>query len=357
MPKNLKPSPFLLDCTLRDGSYAINFKFTAKDTKNISSGLDNLGFDYIEIGHGMGLGASREIKYRAAASDQEYMKAASLSVKKNKWGVFCIPGIAKLDDLRLASDYGAKFIRIGSDIKDNKESESFISLGKSLGLEVFANLMKSYTISPKNFALLAEKSINYGADIIYIVDSSGSMLPNELIDYIFLTQEKIGKKKIGFHGHNNLGMAIANSLTCCEENIFLIDTTIQGIGRSSGNAPSEQLVSSFIRGNFRTKIDPIELMNFGEKYIRPFISQRGIDTLDTIAGLSKFHSSYMSKIIEVAKEFHIDPKELITSLCKKTISSAPDNLIRKISTTLQKKCNKKYNFKLSQSKYYGNEQK
>jgi len=357
MTKKLKPSPFLLDCTLRDGSYPLNFKFTAKNTKSISFELDKLGFNYIEVGHGMGLGASRLKDVKASASDLDYMKAASAGVKKNKWGVFCIPGIAKLDDLRSAADCGAKFIRIGSDIENIKKTEGFIKLAKKLNLEVFANFMKSYTSPPKKFSLLASKSISYGADAIYIVDSSGGMTQRELTNYILFTKDKIGEKKIGFHGHNNLGLAVANSLRCYEENIFIIDTTLQGIGRSSGNTPSEQFICALIRNGYDVKIDPIQLMNASEIFIRPLIKVKGISSLDTVSGLSQFHSSYMPIIIKNAFHFGIDPKEIIIELCKKTKNDAPINLIKSISKRIQGKNNSRMSKMKFDPYYFGSEQK
>ena len=140
----------ILDCTLRDGSYVNNFQFTKNDTKKILNVLESSGVKFIEIGHGIGLGASRIEKFKAKESDKSYCQVASKVVKKAKWGVFCIPGVASLDDIRMAKDYGVKFVRVGTNIENYREQEKFINLCKKLNIFVASNFMKSYLVTPKN---------------------------------------------------------------------------------------------------------------------------------------------------------------------------------------------------------------
>ena len=327
----------LLDCTLRDGSYAVDFQFTTTDTENIVQELDDAGFPYIEIGHGIGLGASERGKNIAAASDTDYMKAAVKSIKKSKWGMFCIPGIAKLDHIKIAADFGINFLRIGSDVNEINSSLPFIELARKLNIEVYANFMKSYVLTPLEFARLAKKSYDFGAQLIYLVDSAGSMLPNEIKTYLKITREESPNIPLGFHGHNNLGLAVANSLVCVEEGVSMIDVSLQGLGRSSGNTPTEQFVSALSRAGYKQDIDPIKTMHLGEIFIRKKIERRGLCSLDTVAGLAQFHSSYMPTILSAAKKYSIDPRVLIIELCRHTKINAPKDLIEKIASTLEVK--------------------
>ena len=161
-----KRIPKLLDCTLRDGSYVIDFQFTANDTEQIGKALDNVHFPYIEVGHGIGLGASEQGQHVAAASDLEYMAAAAKAITRGKWGMFCIPGIARLDHLRAAADHGMGFVRVGTNVSEVDSSAPYIELARSLGMEVFGNFMKSYTLPPDEFARLAVRSASFGAILI-----------------------------------------------------------------------------------------------------------------------------------------------------------------------------------------------
>jgi len=349
-----KKLPKIMDCTLRDGSYVINFQFSAVDTESLVSELDLLGIDYIEVGHGIGMGASLFFKPAAFSSDIEYMKAAAKASKKSKWGMFCIPGIATLDNVREAADQGIDFIRIGTNFNDIKKSEAFISLSKKLNIEVCTNFMKSYVLPPEEFAEIALSSSKLGSDIIYIVDSSGGMTPKEVSTYIRTTKDKAPNIKIGFHGHNNLGLGVANALVCAEEEIEIIDVSLQGFGRGGGNVPTEQLLCALLRSGYSFNIDPLKIMDLGELYIRPRIERRGLCSLDTVSGLAQFHSSYMPIILEASKKFNVDPKKIILKLCEEDKTNATKINVENIAKNLNKldlKINALY-----EERYYGEEQ-
>jgi len=328
-------APIILDCTLRDGSYVIDFQFTAVDTENIARELDDIGCSYIEVGHGVGLGASERGKNVAAATDLEYMQAAAKVVKRGKWGMFCIPGIATLEHLHIAADNGMDFVRIGTDVSEVESSEPFIALAKKLDIEVYANFMKSYVLSPLEFALLVTRSAEFGADMVYLVDSAGGMLPNEVRAYLRIAREEAPNVPLGFHGHNNLGLAVANSLVCTEEGVAMVDTSLQGFGRSAGNTPIEQFLCALERSGYTVDIDPVSAMHLGETLIRPRIERRGLCSLDMVAGLAQFHSSYMPALLSAAKSHRVDPRLLIIELCRHDKINAPKALIDRIATILE----------------------
>jgi 4-hydroxy-2-oxovalerate aldolase len=297
--------------------------------------LDQAGFPYIEVGHGVGLGASAKGKNIAAATDVEYMQAAAKGVKRGKWGMFCIPGIANLDHLRVAADNGMNFVRIGTDVTEVDSSAPFIALARRLNIEVFANFMKSYVLSPLEFVRVAARSADFGAEMVYLVDSAGGMLPNEVRAYLRVARKKLPNVPIGFHGHNNLGLSVANSLVCVEEGAAMIDTSLQGFGRSAGNTPTEQFLCALVRGGFMVDIDPVKAMHLGETLIRPRIERRGLCSLDMAAGLAQFHSSYMPAVLSAAKHHRVDPRLLIIELCRHDRVNAPKDLVDRIATSLE----------------------
>jgi isopropylmalate/homocitrate/citramalate synthase len=140
---------------------------------------------------------------------------------------------------------------------------------------------------------------------------------------------------LGFHGHNNLGLAVANSLVCAEENVAMVDTSLQGFGRSAGNTPTEQFLSALVRAGCEPDIDPIEAMHLGETLVRPLIERRGISSLDIAAGQAQFHSSYMSAVLQAAKRHRIDPRALIIELCRHDKVNAPDDLLERLAADLE----------------------
>jgi 4-hydroxy-2-oxovalerate aldolase len=325
--KKASKSPEILECTLRDGSYALDFQFTASDTFNIARRLDRLGFQWIEVGHGVGLGASQNGQGVAAATDVEYMESAAEAVRNGRWGMFCIPGIARVEDIEIAADHGMDFVRVGCEVTEVEEAKVFIEMARDYGLFVFSNLIKSYTSSVEFFVQQALKTIDYGAQCVYIVDSAGGMLPKEIGDYASALREVRPEIKIGFHGHNNLGMAVANSLFCADIGFDVIDSSLQGFGRSAGNAVTEQLVAALIRNGMDAPADPVATMEAGEELIRPLMSEVGISSLDVTSGLALFHSSYMRRVLDSAKQNRVDPRYLILELCKHDRINAPPQLI------------------------------
>ncbi len=319
--------PRILECTLRDGSYAIDFQFTEEATQNIVRALEGVGFDLIEVGHGMGLGASDISKWRAVETDETYLNVVAKTVKKADWGMFCIPGIAKLDHIDMAADYGMKFIRIGTDVENYRDSERFIERAKKHGMFVCSNFMKSYVSEPTEFAQYALAVERYGSDLVYIVDSAGGMFPEDITHYVDAIREQSDALRLGFHGHHNLGMGVANALRAYELGVEIIDTSLQGFGRSTGNTPTEQFICALIRRNVSLDFDIVSVMDVADKYIRPLIRQKGITSVDMISGLSLFHSSYMPIIEQYAEQYEVDPRRLIMAVCAYDKINAPTELV------------------------------
>ena len=325
----------ILECTLRDASYPISYQFTAEDTAIIATGLFQAGFKRIEIGHGLGLGAS-SIKYGfAAASDEEYIAAASSVLPPGIFGLFAIPGIAELEALDLVAKYKGGFVRIGTDVKDTKLAESFIKKGKDLGLEVSANLMKTYS---KSVSEVVERSLQlqeWGADIIAVVDSAGGMMPEAVRSYI-RSLSLAGVKKIGFHGHNNLQLAVANTLIAIESGATMVDATLRGLGRSTGNAQTEALVMCMERLGYNTGIDIFETMDISDKIIAPLARGRGSDSIEIASGYSMFHSGYMPLIEKESKSNGVDIRKLIIAVGDGNGQSINEEFVSKIAKSLSK---------------------
>ena len=304
----------ILDTTLRDGSYAIDFKFSLNETRLIASALENAGVCQIEVGHGWGLNAESAGLGKAAHTDEEYIVAARQVLSKAKFGCFFIPGVARAGDLVKARDLGMDFVRIGNNITEYQLQENYINVAKNLGYYVSSNLLKSYVVTPKEFAERAKCVAEMGADVVVLVDSAGGMIPSEVKRYIRETR-RLTRIQLGFHGHDNLGLANANALAAVEEGATVIDSTLQGIGRSAGNSITESLVLILNKGGWNTGIDPFALFDAGERFIRPLLLHNGgYDPVDFILGIERFHSSFVPAIKKIAKELGLDYRELIAEI-------------------------------------------
>lgn len=298
----------IMDVTLRDGSYANNFQFSCSEQKVITSALEKIGCEYIEIGHGMGLGASSPQNGIALHTDEEYLQTAQKSLKSAKYGMFCIPSIASLEDVDMAADYGVSFLRIGTNVNEVEKSELYVRRAKERGIYVMTNYMKSYAVSPKQFVEQVKRSISYGADTVYVVDSAGSMMPDQ-IERLHDEIRKVSDISLGFHGHDNLGLAMWNSLKAAELGFEFIDCSLQGMGRSSGNVSTELFAINAQKFGYDINMDIHRLLEISKKYVYPLV--RKINPIDTMCGYTGFHTSYLGAIHRVAGKFGVNPLRLM----------------------------------------------
>lgn len=309
----------------------------------------------MNFGHGIGLGASRTGKGAASETDEGYMRAAAESLKTAMWGMFCIPGIATLEDVELAAKYGMKFVRVGTNVTEMEESEEFIARAKKHGMFVSANFMKSYAMEPKMFAEKAALTQKYGSDVLCIVDSAGGMLTSEMEQYIKAVQDRCNIR-LGFHGHNNLELAVANSLRAVELGVSIVDSSLQGMGRSAGNAPTEIILAAFERMGINLGINPIHVMDIGEKYIKPLINRHGYDSLDIICGYAQFHTSYMGLIREFSNKYWVDPRYLIMAVCAEDKVNAPSEMVERLAKKLRDEIDEVFTARFRFDQYHGAEQ-
>lgn len=302
----------ILDTTIRDGSYEVDFKFSCDDVAEITSKLDCLGFEYVEIGHGQGLDASSLENGISLHSDAEYMQVANENLKHGKFGFFCIPGIAKLESLGKARKNGMSFVRIGIDANRTEEAYDYIQEAKRQGLEVMVNFMKTYTVSPFVLAKKAKEMELMHVDVVYIVDSAGTMLPQEIEEY-YQAIRSVSQIKLGFHGHNNLGLAVSNTIKCVELGFDMIDCTLQGVGRSLGNASTEMVVMTLKKMGYDIEIDLPRLLEYGYVLLRDIMPRPLQNPLDLMCGFTGLHSGYLKDIYKCCNEKHVDPLRLIMS--------------------------------------------
>lgn len=304
----------ILDTTIRDGSYAVDFKFSLEDVSEITEKLERLNMDYIEIGHGLGLDASSPEHGISLHTDEEYMTAAAAKLKTTPFGFFCIPGIARIESLKNAKEKGVSFVRVGVNANQVERAVPYIEEARKAGLIVMANFMKSYIVTPEQFAKNAKIAEESGAECVYIVDSAGGMLPGQLSEYYSEFREKCGCK-IGFHGHNNLGLAVSNSVYCVQIGFDIIDCSLQGLGRSLGNASTEMVVMTLAKLGYELDIDIPRLLEYGYVLLKD-IKESPANPLDLVCGYSDFHSSYLKYIYKCCNEMKVDPLRLIIAYSK-----------------------------------------
>jgi len=322
----------ILDSTLRDGSNAINFQFDRKLTQKILSGLEKGGIEWIEMGHGLGLGATKKCGKPAPLSDEEYMDLAKSTLKKAYFGFIILKKFGEKKDIRLVAARGAKFIRIGSNITEVNQIEDYIKYAKEQGLIVFIALMKAYAVtSMKEYVEILQKLEKWGSDIITLMDSAGTMVPEEVKRYINQGKMNINIS-LGFHAHNNLQLAIANTLTAIEAGADFVDVSVGGLGRSAGNAPTEILAILLEKYGWGKPLDYKVLSDLNDNYIFPLIKGQNRFSSEALTfGFAGFHSSFFPLIQKVCKKYNtIDYRDVILALSAREKVNVTEELVEKV---------------------------
>lgn len=250
--------------------------------------------------------------------------------------MFFIPGIGRKKDLDLAAKYDMDFVRMGTNVTQVEEAKEYIKYAKDYGMITTSNLMKSYVLSPEKFAKKAKLAEQFGVDIIEIVDSAGGMFPVDIKNYIDAMKKEEINVRFGFHGHNNLSLAMANTLEAINNGATIVDSTLSGIGRSGGNTITEILIVILKKMGYELNIDIFKTMDYAEKLIKPKMKlYNGINSIDIISGYSEFHSSFLDIIYKASKKYSVDPRKLIISVCKKDKVNLSEEIAMKLAKELK----------------------
>jgi 4-hydroxy 2-oxovalerate aldolase len=235
----------LTDSTLRDGSHAVAHQFTDDEVREVVRALDAAGVPVIEISHGDGLGGS-SFNYGFSARDERSLLAAAAEVREAaKLAVLLIPGIGTVEDLHAVADHGVDVARIATHCTEADISAQHIRAAKRLGMEAVGFLMLAHMIPPEELAEQARLMESYGADCVYVVDSAGAMTVDDARRRVAALKANIDCA-VGIHAHNNLALAVGNSLAAFEEGVDQIDGCVTGLGAGAGNCPTEVLVAETV---------------------------------------------------------------------------------------------------------------
>ena len=326
----------IIDTTLRDGSHAVRHKFTIEDVKAIASALDEAGVYGIEISHGDGLAGS-SIQYGwALHSDEERLSAANEVVKNNKIAVLLLPGIGTRKDLQKSFECGAKIARIATHVTEADISEQHIKMAKDMGLEVMTFLMLSHMVPPGKVLEQAKLMEGYGADVVYVVDSAGAMLPDDVRAKVGILKEHLSVE-VGFHAHENLGLAIGNTLAAISEGATVVDGTLCGLGAGAGNTPTEVLVAVLDKLGYKTGVDLYKIMRAAEEIMRPRMPRpQVIDRASLALGYAGVYSSFLLHTYKAAERFKVDPLDILLELGKLKVVGGQEDMIVDVAYELSR---------------------
>ena len=305
----------LHDMSLRDGMHAKRHQISLDEMVAVATALDEAGMPMIEVTHGDGLGGASLNYGFPAHSDEAYLGAVVPKMKQAKVSALLLPGIGTVDHLLMAKDLGVSCIRVATHCTEADVSQQHISKAADLGLDTVGFLMMAHMVPSETIVAQAKLMEGYGANCIYCTDSAGYMLPDEVSQKIgALRQALKSETEIGFHGHHNLGMGIANSLAALEAGALRIDGSVAGLGAGAGNTPLEVLVAVLERMGAEHGIDLYKIMDAAEDIVVPMMEHPiRIDRNALTLGYAGVYSSFLLFAKRAEQKYGVSARPGVTS--------------------------------------------
>lgn len=311
------------DLTIRDGCHAISHKLTSDMIKKHCIFAETSGIPVMEIGHGNGLGASSILIGKSELTDIEMISLAKNYLKNTKLSVHVIPGLATIErDIAPAIELGVDIFRIASHCTEASMTKSHIEYLVKNNKTVYGALMMCATCPVEVLVEEVKKMKSYGANAVIIMDSTGSFYPEDVVKY-FTELSKIGIK-LGFHAHNNLGLAVSNSLSAIKSGAEIIDVTVRGFGAGAGNTPLEIM----------TAIHPCDNINVMETINDLEHKAPTTKIINILTAKYKLHSVFEKKILEACEKYKIPIAKLVEELGNRKLVAGQEDLVRVIASQM-----------------------
>ena len=327
----------LHDATLRDGNHAIQHQLDCQDVITYCKAAELAGISTVEVGHGNGLGASSFQVGLSKHSDSELLRVARNNLQKTKLAVHMMPGFATISrDLGPALDLGVDLVRLGTHCTEADISERHIRYVIGRDRKVVGSLMMSHMVNKHKLLEEAKKFQEYGALGVSLYDSAGAYLPEDVKEKISYLVNGL-EIDVGFHAHNNLGMAIANSVVAVQSGARIIDGAIMGFGAGAGNAQLEVLVAVFEKMGIETGIDLYKVLDCARLAASSFVkSPPLIRPTSIVSGLAGVFSGFSKHVEKAAQQYGVDPRDIFFELGKRRVIGGQEDLILEVAAQLKR---------------------
>ncbi|MDX2471221.1 MAG: 4-hydroxy-2-oxovalerate aldolase [SAR324 cluster bacterium] len=328
----------LHDMSLRDGMHAKQHQISLLEMTQIATALDEAGVPLIEVTHGDGLGGASLNYGFPAHSDEEYLNAVIPNLKNAKVSALLLPGIGTVDELKMAQGCGVSTIRVATHCTEADVSQQHIEFARKLGMDTVGFLMMAHMASPEKLVEQAKLMESYGANCIYATDSAGYLLPDGVTSRISSLRKALKPEtELGFHGHHNLGMGVANSIVAIGAGANRIDGSAAGLGAGAGNTPLEVLAAALDRMKVDTGINLFKLMDVAEDLVVPLMDQ--VIRLDRDAlslGYAGVYSSFLLFAKRAEAKYGVSARDILVELGKRGTVGGQEDMIDDLAMDMAK---------------------
>jgi len=334
MKRNSDKPIKITEVSLRDGSHVVKHQFTEAQVKSVAKTLDDAGMHYIEVSHGDGLGGSTLQYGKSLVDEMKLIEAAVEEAKQATVAVLLIPGIGTVHELKQANSLGAGLVRVATHVTEADVSAQHIEYARKLGMETFGFLMMAHSAPVEKLVEQAKLMESYGAQGVYITDSAGALLPHEVRERVRALRQSL-QVEVGFHAHNNLSLAVANTLAAIEEGATRIDGSVRCLGAGAGNTQTEALIAVLNRLGIDVGIDLYKIMDLAEEVVGPILpGSQEIRKGSLAMGYAGVYSSFLLHAERAAKRFNLDSRDILLELGKRKAVGGQEDMILDVAAEL-----------------------